>query len=64
VSPLHPLRRLLTSLLVLATFTAAIAGTLLRTQVAGIVLITGAAVSATCAWWALGAPVRRRDIAR
>jgi hypothetical protein len=64
MSPTHPLRRLLTSLLVLATFTAAAAGMLLRTQVAGIALITGAAVCATCAWWALGAPVRRRDIAR
>jgi hypothetical protein len=64
MSPVHPLRRLLTGLLVLATVAAAAAGMLLRTQVAGIALIAGAAVCATCAWWALGAPVRRRDIAR
>jgi HAMP domain-containing protein len=37
---------------------------LLRTQVAGIALLAAAAVCATCAWYALGAPVRRRDIAR
>ena len=64
MSPRHPLRRLLTSLLVLATFAAATAGMLLRTQVAGLVLLTGAAICATCAWYALGAPVRRRDLAR
>ena len=64
MSPRHPLRRLLTSLLVLATFAAATAGMLLRTQVVGIVLITVAALCATCAWYALGAPVRRRDIGR
>jgi uncharacterized membrane protein YbjE (DUF340 family) len=62
--PRHPLRRLLTSLLVLATFATAAAGMLLRTQVVGIALITGAAICATCAWYALGAPVRRRDIAQ
>jgi uncharacterized membrane protein YbjE (DUF340 family) len=64
MSPQHPLRRLLTSLLVLATFAAAAAGMLLRTEVLGIALITGAALCATCAWYALGAPVRRRDISR
>jgi uncharacterized membrane protein YbjE (DUF340 family) len=64
MSPQHPLRRLLTGLLVLATFATAAAGMLLRTQIVGIALITGAALCATCAWYALGAPVRRRDIAR
>ena len=64
ISPHHPLRRLLTSLLVLATFATAAAGMLLRTQVVGIVLIAAAALCATCAWYALGAPVRRRDMAR
>lgn len=64
MSPQHPLRRLLTSLLVLATFATAAVGMLLRTQAVGIALITGAALCATCAWYALGAPVRRRDIAR
>lgn len=64
MSPGHPLRRVLTGLLVLATFATAAAGMLLRTQVLGIALITGAAVCATCAWYALGAPVRRRDIGR
>lgn len=54
---------MLTSLLVLATFAAATAGMLLRTHVVGIVLLAGAAISATCAWYALGAPIRRRDIA-
>jgi hypothetical protein len=63
MSPQHPLRRALTGLLVLATFATAAAGMLLRTEVAGIVLIAGAALCATCAWYALGAPVRRRDIA-
>jgi len=58
----HPLRRLLTSLLVLATFVNAALGTLLRTQVVGIALLSGAALCAVCAWYALGAPVRRRDI--
>lgn len=48
----------------LATFATAAAGMLLRTQVVGIVLIAAAALCATCAWCALGAPVRRRDIAR
>jgi hypothetical protein len=62
VSPKHPPRRLLTSLLVLATFATAATGMLLRTQVVGIALITGAALCATGAWLALGAPVRRRDI--
>jgi hypothetical protein len=62
MSPQHPLRRLLTSLLVLATFATAAAGMLLRTQIVGIALITGAALCAICAWYALGAPVRRRDI--
>ena len=47
----------------LATVATSTAGMLLRTEVTGIVLIAGAAVCATCAWWALGAPVRRRDIA-
>ena len=60
--PHHPLRRLLTSLLVLATFVNAALGTLLRTQVVGIALLSGAALCAVCAWSALGAPVRRRDI--
>jgi hypothetical protein len=64
MSPQHPLRRQLTGLLVLATFTTAAAGMLLRTQVAGIALIAGSALCATCAWYALGAPVRRRDIAQ
>lgn len=64
MSPQHPVRRLLTSLLVLATFAAAVAGMLLRTQVVGLVLIAGAALFATCGWYALGAPVRRRDIGR
>ncbi len=63
MSPQHPLRRMLTGLLVLATFATAAAGMLLRTEVAGIVLIAAAALCATCAWYALGAPVRRRDIA-
>jgi hypothetical protein len=63
MSPQHPLRRLLTSLLVLATFATAAAGRLVRTQVVGIALITGAGLCAICAWYALGAPVRRRDIA-
>jgi hypothetical protein len=49
---------------VLATFATAAAGTLLRDRVLGIALITGAAFCAICAWYALGAPVRRRDIAR
>jgi hypothetical protein len=62
MSPRHPLRRALTGLLVLATFAAAIAGMLLRTQVAGLVLLAAAALCATCAWYALGAPVRRRDL--
>jgi hypothetical protein len=60
----HPLRRLLTGLLVLATFATAAAGMLLRTHVVGIALIAGGALCATCAWYALGAPVRRRDIAQ
>jgi hypothetical protein len=64
MSPQHPVRRLLTSLLVLATFATAAAGMVLRTEVVGIVLIAGAALCATCAWYALGAPVRRRDIGR
>jgi hypothetical protein len=64
MSPLHPFRRLLTSLLVLATFATAAAGMLLRTQAGGIALLAGAALCATCAWYALGAPVRRRDIAQ
>jgi drug/metabolite transporter (DMT)-like permease len=64
MSAQHPPRRVLTALLVLGTFAAAAAGMLLRTQVVGIVLIIGAALCATCAWYALGAPVRRRDIAR
>jgi hypothetical protein len=64
VSPNHPLRRALTGLLVLATFVLAVAGILLRTEVAGLVLLAGAAICATCAWGALGAPVRRRDITR
>lgn len=58
------MRRLLTGLLVLATFATAVAGMLLRTHVVGIALIAGAAVCAISAWYALGAPVRRRDIAR
>lgn len=58
------MRRLLTSLLVLATFATAVAGMLLRTQMLGLALIAGAALCATCAWSALGAPVRRRDIGR
>ena len=48
----------------LATFATAAAGMLLRTEVEGIALIAVAALCAACAWWALGAPVRRRDIAR
>ena len=60
----QPLRRLLTILLMLATFATASAGMLLRTQVVGIALIIGGSLSATCAWYALGAPLRRRDIAR
>jgi hypothetical protein len=63
MSPQHRLRRLLTGVLVLATFATAAAGMLLRTQVAGIALIGAAALCATCAWYALGTPVRRRDIA-
>ncbi len=63
MSPRHPLRRLLTGLLVLATFATAFAGMLLRTQVVGIALLVAAALCAICAWSALGAPVRRRDIA-
>ena len=58
------MRRLLTGLLVLATFATAVAGMLLRTQVVGLALIAGAALCAACAWSALGAPVRRRDIGR
>lgn len=64
MSPQHPLRRALTGLLVLATFATAAAGMLLRTQVAGLVLLAAAALWAVCAWYALGSPVRRRDIAR
>jgi len=64
MSPQHPRRRLLTGLLVLATFGAAAGGMLLRTQIVGIALIAGAALSATCAWYALGTPVRRREVAR
>jgi hypothetical protein len=64
MSAQHPTRRLLTGLLVLATFATAAAGMLLRTQVVGIALIAVAALCATCAWYALGAPVRRSDIAR
>lgn len=48
----------------LATFATAAAGMLLRTEVVGIALVAGAALCATCAWYALGAPVRRRDIGR
>jgi hypothetical protein len=59
---MSPLRRALTSLLVLATFATAVAGMLLRTEVVGIALIAGAALCATFAWFALGAPIRRRDI--
>jgi hypothetical protein len=62
MSPQHPVRRLLTSLLVLATLAAASAGMVLRTHAVGIALIAGAALCATCAWYALGTPVRRRDI--
>ena len=62
MSPQHPLRRTLTGLLVLATFALAAAGMVLRTEVAGLALLGGAALCATCAWYALGAPVRRRDI--
>jgi hypothetical protein len=64
MSPQHPVRRLLTGLLVLATFGTGATGMVLRTQIVGIALIAGAALCATCAWYALGAPVRRRDIAR
>jgi hypothetical protein len=64
MSPHHPLRRLLTGLCVPATFATAAAGMLLRTEVAGIVLLAAAALCATCAWFALGTPVRRRDIVR
>ena len=64
MSAKHPPRRLLTSLLVLATLATAAAGMLFRTQVVGIALIAGAALCATGAWLALGAPVRRRDIGR
>lgn len=64
MSPHHPLLRLLTGLLVLATFATAAAGVLLRTQVVGIALIAGAGLCATCAWYGLGSPVRRRHIAR
>ena len=64
MSPQHPLRRFLTGLLVLATLGTAVAGMLQRTQVVGIALIIGAAACAICAWYALGAPVRRRDIDR
>jgi type II secretory pathway component PulK len=60
----HPLRRLLTALLVLATLATATAGMLLRTHVVGIALIAAGALCATGAWYALGTPVRRRDIAR
>ena len=62
MDPQHSLRRLLTGLLVLATFATAAAGMLLRTQVVGIALIAAAALCAICAWYALGAPIRRRDI--
>ena len=62
MSPQHPLRRLLTSLLVLATFATAAAGMPLRHQVLGLALLAAAALCATCAWYALGAPVRRRDL--
>lgn len=55
---------MLTSLLVLATFATAAAGMLFRTEVVGIALIAAAALCATGAWLALGAPVRRRDIGR
>lgn len=48
----------------LATFATAAAGMLLRTQVVGIALIGGGALCAVCAWYSLGAPVRRRDIGR
>ena len=48
----------------LATFATAVAGMLLRTHVVGLALIAAAALCATCAWYALGAPVRRRDIGR
>jgi hypothetical protein len=64
MSPHHLLRRVLTGLLALATFALAAAGMVLRTEVAGIALLAGAALCAVLAWWALGAPVRRRDIAR
>ena len=64
MSPQHPLRRALTGLLVLATFALATAGMVLRTEVAGLILLAGAALCAICAWYALGAPVRRRDIGR
>jgi hypothetical protein len=64
MSPQHPTRRLLTGLLVLATFATATAGMLLRSEAVGIGLIAAGALCATCAWYALGAPVRRRDIAR
>jgi hypothetical protein len=64
MSAQHPLRRALTGVLVLATFATGVAGILLRTELVGIALLIGAAFCATCAWYALGTPVRRRDIAR
>jgi hypothetical protein len=64
MGPQHPLRRTLTGLLVLATFAAAVAGMLLRTEVVGIALLVAAGLCASSAWYALGSPVRRRDIAR
>lgn len=64
MSPRHSLRRPLTGLLVLATFATAATGMLLRTEVLGIALLVGAALCATSAWYTLGSPVRRRDIAQ
>ena len=64
MSPNHPLRRMLTGVLVLATFALAAAGMVLRTEVVGLALLAGAAFCAVLAWWALGAPVHRRDIGR
>jgi hypothetical protein len=59
-------RRRLTGLLVIATFALAVLGeTLSVTRRGGWLGIACFGVAAACAvlaWWALGAPVRRRDI--
>ncbi|HVM57309.1 MAG TPA: hypothetical protein VMT74_07590 [Gaiellaceae bacterium] len=57
----HATRRALVGGLVLCTVACAVAGFILRHELAGIVLLAAGFPVAVCAWLALGAPVRRRD---